>query len=406
MNIATPATTPKSANPALLATLWLGVQLVWGAVLGLSLQARTTELGGSSALAAYGLISGLGALVAAVTQLTAGPLSDRLRRSGDKRIRFYVIGSLCGAAALLALYDARSIPQLLAAFLALELGMNLLIGPYQAILPDAVPSARIGVAAGWIAAMQSIGNAAGAVLATVFGTRVILGIVLAAGLCATCAATTLHLSRIVLQPIPEERVKLLSTTFANLFVSRAFLYLGFYTMLGYLYFYVHSVLPTHFALNTLAVTGICILTFTLFGGVGAVAAAKPTDAYDERLIVTMGAALVVFSLAALAIARELFALPPGIIASGFGWGALLCADWAFACRLVPPRSLATSMAIWNLAVLIPQAVAPFLATAVLVATKTIHAAGAPSIALGLACVEMFVGAAWIWRVPRTAKATS
>jgi MFS family permease len=405
MNIATPAVIRRTAHPALVTPLWLGVQLVWGAVLGLSLQARSSELGGTSALAAYGLISGLGALLAALTQLTVGPLSDQLRRNGDRRIWFYAIGSLLSGLALLGFYGAQSIRELLAAFLALELGMNIIIGPYQAILPDTMTASRIGVASGWMAAMQSAGNAAGAVLATYFGTRLILGIILATALCATCVATTLYLSRITLQPLPEERRTLLSQTFVNLFVSRALLYLGFYTMLGYLYFYVRSVLPAHFVLTTTTATGICILTFTLFGGVGAASAAKPADAHDERLVVTMGAGFVVLSLAGLAAARALIFLPAGIVAAGFGWGALLCADWAFACRLVPPRSLATSMALWNLAIVVPQAVAPLLATAVLVATHTIRVPEAPSIALGLACIEMIAGAGWIWRVPRSAKPT-
>jgi hypothetical protein len=59
------------------------------------------------------------------------------------------------------------------------------------------------------------------------------------------------------------------------------------------------------------------------------------------------------------------------------------------------------MGLWNLAVVVPQAVAPLLATGVLAATKTIHAHAAASIALGLASVEIIAGAGWIWRVART-----
>ena len=51
----------RTANPLRLALFWLGVQSVWGALLGISLQSRTIELAGASAVLAYGRLATAGA---------------------------------------------------------------------------------------------------------------------------------------------------------------------------------------------------------------------------------------------------------------------------------------------------------------------------------------------------------
>jgi MFS family permease len=404
MNIATPAPTRSAPHPALLCALWFGVQLTWAAVLGISLQARAQQLGGADAIVEVGVITAAGGFTAAIVQLIAGPLSDRLRRAGDKRIGFYAAGCALGAIALVALYSARSIPELFAAFILLEAALNVALGPYQAILPDTMPADRLGVASGWMAGTQSAGNALGAVLATLLGATTSLGIVLAAALVVTAAVTSAYLTRVALQPLPERGPLLLSKTFADLFISRAFVWLGFYTMLNYLYFYVELVLPPHAALTANSATGVCILIFTLVGSAGAAAAARPTDRLDERLLVTIGAGTVACALAVLAATaqtRSLAILVLAIVAAGAGWGVFLCADWAFACRLVPPRSLATAMAVWNLALVGAQMLAPAAATALLVTTHVAGTAAAPRSVLALACIEMLAGAGWIWRLSRS-----
>ena len=45
----------RTVSPFRLALFWLGIQAVWGALLGISLQSRTIELAPTNALIAYGL---------------------------------------------------------------------------------------------------------------------------------------------------------------------------------------------------------------------------------------------------------------------------------------------------------------------------------------------------------------
>ncbi len=382
-----------------LAAFWFGIQLVWGAVLGISLQARCLQLSGSASLATYGEISTAGALAAAITQLLVGPWSDALRRRGNNRAVFYVAGALGGALAICAFYLAPNTVTLLAAFVALQVAMNCAIGPYQAILPDTVSTGRLGGASAWMAAMQSAGNAAGAILATVLGTRLLLGAVIGFMLLAACAVTVAHLREIPLVQLQQQKKIPITRTLVDLFISRAFVYMGFYTLLGYLFFFMRDTLPAHLRIDATTASGIAILLFTLVGTAGAVLAAKPADRIDERLVVTVGGGIVAVAILTLAATSSFIVIPIAIIAAGIGWGIFLCADWAFACRLLPPNALATTMGVWNLAVVGPQMISPAIATTVLTWSGALATSAGPHVAFTLAGVQMLIGAMWIWRLP-------
>jgi MFS family permease len=397
--MSTRANTASQAQPARIAALWFGVQLIWGAVLGISLQARCLQLAPGSALATFGVITTAGALAAAIAQLVVGPLSDRVRRAGHGRSGFYIAGALLGAVAVIVLYFVPTVSALLGAFVALQLALNVIIGPYQAIVPDTMPPSRYGVASGWLAALAGAGNAAGAVLAVALGAVPVLGFALALGLLIPAAMTLAHLRGLTLRPLPPPSRVTVTPTLMNLFISRAFVFLGFYTMLDYLYFYVASVLPQHFWLDATRASGLCILVFTLVSVLGAALAARPADRADERLVVTAGGSCIIVALVALALGQALQEIPAAIALAGIGWGIFLCADWAFACRLLPPSAMATTMALWNLAVVTPQMLAPAAASLLLARVGALASAAGPRYALLLAGAEMLIGTLWIWRLP-------
>src|SRR5579872_1878344 len=193
-------TTERVPSALRLGLFWLGIQAVWGALLGISLQARTIELVAGNALVAYGRLATIGALVAAVVQIAVGPWSDRRRTRGSRRIEFYVAGGIGGAIAIVFFYGARNFAALSFAFAGVQAALNFAIGPYQAIIPDAMPRSRVGIASSWMAALQSAGNAIGALCAAFVADLRILGGVLAAVLVGTGAATWTHVRGLNLQP--------------------------------------------------------------------------------------------------------------------------------------------------------------------------------------------------------------
>lgn len=387
---------PLRPRPSLLGTFWFGIQVVWGALLGVSLQARAADLAGSHALAVYGLLASAGAAVAAVTQITAGIVADRRRARGSKRVEFYVSGAGVAACALLWFYAAPDVAQLVAAVIVLQVAMNVAIGPYQAVIPDFLPDSEVGTASAWMAALQSAGNACGALVAALVANRYAAAGAIGVVLLITCMVTSAHVRRLALLPARAQALRF-SRAFVDLFISRAFVFLGFYTLLGYLFFYVRE----SFAGDTKTLTGSIILTVTASGAAGAILAARPCDRYDRRFVAATGASGFAVAVVAFLFSHSIAALLLSAVLAGTAWGVFLSGDWALGCRYLPRVALATAMGVWNLALLVPQILAPLLATAALASVHALNSSGAPRTAFVLAALETLVGIAWIRRLPAT-----
>ncbi len=381
-------------KPAVLGLFWLGIQMVWGALLGVSLQVRASQLLPHQSLAAYGALAIAGAAAAAVTQIVVGIISDRRRAMGSRRIEFYAIGSIVAGVALLWFYTAASFPQLVGAIVAVQIAMNVAIGPYQAVIPDFIPDERMGTASSWMAALQSIGNVAGAVTASFISNARVVGFTLMAVLLATCAGTAMHVRRLALLPATPQPLQI-SRAFVDLFISRALVYVGFYTLLGYLYFYVARTMSG----DAKTMTGIVLMVFLAAGAIGAAAAAVPANRMDRRAIASFGGAGFILALVAFLVAHATSAVLASALIAGAAWGVFLTADWALGCRFLPRNALATAMGVWNLALLVPQIVAPLIATAVLSSMHALQSSSGPRVAFVIAVVEVAAGIAWIWRLP-------
>ena len=248
--------------------------------------------------------------------------------------------------------------------------------------------------------MQSAGNAAGALCASLIDDARWLAGALIAVLLGTCAATCAHVKTLTLEAVPTRQPLRLTRTFADLFISRAFVYVGFYTLLGYLLFYVGGALGTSTLRQARFESGLLILAFTLVGVGGAALAAAPSDRLDKRLVANVGGGIVAAALALFITSHTLAAASVATAIAGLGWGVFLVADWALACRVLPNGALATTMGIWNLALILPQIVAPAFTTAVLQRFALTAPATGPRAAFALALGETLLGIAWLWRLPR------
>lgn len=385
----------QTHNPARLGLFWFGIQLVWGALLGVSLQARTTELTGANALSSFGLIASIGPLVAALSQIAAGILSDRRRAAGSKRVEFYYAGAAIAAVGLLWFYRAPDFTQLIASVVVIQLAMNVAIAAYQAAIPDVVPADRAGAASAWMAGLQSLGNAAGAVLASFVASPLMLALVIGGILIACAVATATHVTALPLRTVRQQPMRMTRALW-DLLISRGLLFLGFYTLLDYLFFYVSQTVS---ASSGKMLTGIVLLLFTVAGALGAALAARPTDRRDPRFVAIAGGAVFATVLIAFVFTNSFALVLACAVCAGAAWGVFLTADWAIGCALLPQQALATAMAIWNLALIVPQIVAPALTTGILRTFGLLHSANATHAAFVLATVEVLAGAAWLLRLP-------
>lgn len=380
------------------AALWFGLQFVWGAVLAVSLQARSMELAPHDGLRAYTLVTASGALVGMLAQLASGPFADRaFDRCGNRRA-FYVAGVALAVPALLWFYVAPSYRQFVAAFFVLQIGMNVVTGPYAAIVPDYVAADRAGAASAWMGTLQALGNAGGLLVAGFIANRLVVACVLATGLGASWLITSRATLRGRANRAPREPFSI-GRNFRTLVASRTAINFGFYTLLGFLFFFVAQSLNTPAgAVRTR--TALLFLTFTLGNVAGAALAAKPADRYDKRTVVMTANIIVAAGLGLLALAPSVGWAFLAALVAGIAWGAYFIADWALACTLLPRSAMASSMSVWNIAATLPQIFAPALTTPIVERVNAVLPGAGPRVAIGLAIGEFTLGALWLYRLPK------
>jgi len=401
MTTVTRSLTKPRVSAARLCALNGGIQLVWGAILAVSLQARSIALAGPGAIRAYALIAAAGALVATVVQLAAGALSDSERRRTGSRQRFYAAGIALAIPALFWFYLAPSFAQFVAAFLLLQAAMNVAGGPYQAVIPDYVVPERRGLASSWMAVYQSAGNAAGLLVAGLLHDLRIVAVAISVPLAASYGATAEYLRGLVASPpAPAARNELRSDrNLRVLLLSRGLINVGFFTLLGFLLFFVRDSLGVARAALEMQ-TAFIFLTFTLAAVAGAPLAARPADTSDKRLVVSVAVALIVVALIVLGTTSSLLVAYLSAGVAGAAWGAFVTADWALATALLPPQSMATAMGVWNVATTLPQVIAPLLTAPLVLRLNAVHAGAGPRGAIALSLLEFAAGAIVVWRLPR------
>lgn len=393
----------RVSEAARLSFFWFGIQVVWGAILGVLLQARLVSLFGDAAAQRYAIFAAAGAATAIVAQLVSALLSDRAVARARTRAPLYVGGTALAIGAIVVFLRGNSASELLAAYLALQIGMNVAIAPYQAAVPEYLERAAQRTGSAWLAAMQSLGNAVGAVIAAMAApplSAVLLPLLLLGALALGYRSLARVVERRVGEPGEPTRI---TRAHVDLFGSRAMIFLAFYTMLGYLYFWVlGSGLAEVAAPRTIA--GAAIVAFTLAGVGGASLASRIGRRFDLRASAIAGVAAFALAIALYVASRGLIVLSIASIVGGLGWGAFLSADWALGARYVPPSARALGFALWNLAVVLPQFFAPSLIGVLATILRPGGAWATSRFAFGIAFLELIVGMLWLVRLPRAGEA--
>jgi len=376
-----------------LGAFWFGIQVVWTSVLGVVLQDRLSALSATGAIDRYTLIAAVGAAFAAVIQVAAGFLSDRQRVRTGHRLAFYRTGVIVAAPAVIGLAIAPSLTLLWAAMLALQVGMNVAGGPYQAIVGDYIESERVGRASSWMSVYQFSGSVVGLLLTIVLHGAP-LGFALAA-----CLVVSWRITDTYVRTLPGSREAphplRLDANAWIVIASRALINVGFYTLFGYLFFFVSESLGLADARTT---TGILFLAFTIAGVGGAAAAGVPADRLDKRVVVTFACLAIAIAVGAFAAAPTFAVALACAIAAGAAWGAFFTADWAIAYAVLPRAALASAMGVWNIAAAAAQVVAPVITWPVITYADKRSAGLGPRVALVCVIVEFALGTALLWRV--------
>ncbi|HHW13608.1 MAG TPA: SLC45 family MFS transporter, partial [Firmicutes bacterium] len=237
-----------------LALYWFSLNYHWGALLNVVVPFDVLRFVPEAAKGRFlGVALALGALVAMVVQPVAGALSDGLGSRWGRRRPFLVAGALGTAAGLLFMADAPVFAVFVAAYAWVQLACNISIAGYQGLMPDVVDEAERGLASGYMGLMTAVGSLAGIGLAswalnagqrTLFYWSIVA--VLLAGAFLTAGGVPekpsrrrpfrwgefLRGFRIDLRAHPD---------FGWVFLTRFLVYLGFYTIMNFMLYYLRDV---------------------------------------------------------------------------------------------------------------------------------------------------------------------
>ncbi|MCS7190942.1 MAG: MFS transporter, partial [Fimbriimonadales bacterium] len=172
------------------------------------------------------------------------------------------------------------------------------------------------------------------------------------------------------QPRHPDEKRLRLTHFVNIFlnelpnfrwvvVSRFVFNMGFFTALFFLEFYLRDTIglkgaaPQH-AFGFMA-------TATLTGVLGNWLAGALADRMSKKQLLYACIALMCVCAGLFLTARDLTVVYLTGALFGVAWGAYAAVDWALASNLVPVSESGRYMAIWHIAMTMPQVIAPLIA---------------------------------------------
>ncbi len=376
-------TIAKPAGRAL--SPWLTIQslmtfAIFSAVPGVLIANQMTAIDPDNKMANFAAATSTFAIVTVIAQPLVGAFSDRSRSRFGRRALWMILGAALGALAMAALGASTSAAAVIVFAGVLSLGVNAILAPLTATIPDRYPRERRGGASALFGLGSLLGGALGTVLAASLAAQ--LGVAYGVFGIALLVVTLLFLlfnrdfssKSMVVEPL---RVKeFLSSFWINPrkhpdfgwgFLARFFFVLGFYTVSSFTFF-----LLTDYV-------GLTVAEANGYVGLGVAAALPPmviaillsgylSDRFRRRKVFLYVASgiLVVGVLVPLVMPTVAGVILMAAI-TGFGYGIYQSADMAMMTEILPGGGVnaGKDLGILNIASGIPQALAPVIAAVVI-----------------------------------------
>lgn len=352
-----------------LPTTMIVLFMVWTAVPSILLPVQVQALTGSTDAGALAIASVLGTVAAAIANPVFGHLSDRTRSRFGRRTPWIVVGAVSGAAVLLLQIAAPSIAVLGLCWASTCLTLNAFQAAFMAVVPDQVPTARIGLASSLIGTGLNAGVLVGSLMFVVFpglagsGGYALLAILIVAVAVLFVVVSPDTDSR----ALPREPFRLRDffamfwvsprryPDFAWVFIARVLLMLGYFLLFAFLMF----ALQDYVGLAQDQAVPQAALLFAINGAasvVGSILAAPIADRTGRlKVFVLIAGAGLAVSLVIPLVQASMFAMYVFAVVNGIAFGIYMSVDTALVNRVLPnPESAAKDLGIMNLGMVIPQ----------------------------------------------------
>jgi MFS family permease len=155
---------PATPLPRLIAAMFssnVGALIALLTPLQLLLTLQTTRIAGEGAAAAFGMITGIGALFALVANPLAGRISDRTAARFGRRRTWILTGAIGGALAVFATAFTTEVWQVAVIWCITQTLFNFQQAATSALLADQVPKFRRGTVSGFVGLAAAVGPLVG-----------------------------------------------------------------------------------------------------------------------------------------------------------------------------------------------------------------------------------------------------
>lgn len=362
---------------ALFATAWLGIWMAQLTPIQLLLPQEVDALAGgddwTQSVVAFGIISAIAGACALIVFPLTGALSDRTTSRFGRRKPWILAGTLLFAASLVALALQTTLVGIGITWSLAISGFCMASAGITAMIADQVPVDQRGFVSAWVSAPQAIGTVLGLALVLILGVGLLGGYILVAGLLIVLVLPFVlgvrdeALPRILRPPF---RPGMLVTglwisprkhpDFAWTLVSRVLVNIG--NALGttlLLYFILYGLGRTETAEDDLLLlTAVYLVFFTA----SALGFGRVSDRFGQRKpFVYVAAYLQALAALLLAVVPDYTIAMVAAAFLGIGYGSFMAVDQALATQVLPDRhSRGKDLGIMNVALAVPQAVAPLL----------------------------------------------
>ena len=376
---------------------WFATNFLWGALLISILPGEMKALAESYRVLAISLFTGLGAIIAIIVPLVIGALSDRCVSPWGRRRPYMAVGvglNVFGLILMAAIYafapplppPANADPGIgqtlsslltsptylafLLAYMVVQFGNNVTSAAYMGVIPDLVPEDQRGVASGYMALMSQGGTLFGIVSMILVGAlhggetaKYLVLIVVLVGV-ALVTIRGIRENPLPIRPpkiVWAEYVKSLwidprkYPDFAWVWITRALVMLGFYSVLPFVNYYMDDVIGSrNVEQDAGAVLAIILIASTL----SALKAGKLSDRIGRKKVVYVSNAVIALFALGFIFCRNLEQVLLVGVLFGLGYGAYISVDYALGTDVLPSQAdAAKEMAVWHIAMTLPQSIA-------------------------------------------------
>src|SRR3954452_6846890 len=410
---AVPVRTPERAGWGLVALYSLsfaGGSLVLIAPLLVTLALKVDGLVGiEEAPKNLALVTGVGSLLAMVTNPLFGRLSDRTTSPLGMRRPWMLVGLTGGYFGILKVALAPNIAVVLVGWCIAQVFFNALLAAQVAVLPDQVPTAQRGLVGGVLGICSPIAAVTGTLIVKLFTGNeraMFLAPCAIGGFFVLLFAATLKDRQLAQADKPAWSLREFASTFyvnprkspdfAWAFASRLMFVLAYAFLVTYQAYYLlekigstEAEVPQQIFLGTLVQSAVLIVA-ALIGG-------RLSDWSGRRKIFVFSASIVYgLALFLIASASNFNGYLVGMAISGLGFGVYLAVDLALVVDVLPnPATAAKDLGVFTIAGALPFSIAPALAPAILAI-----GGGSYDVLYGFAGACAIIGAAAVLPVKR------